>query len=92
MDSMSETVTATEAGRRLSDLLSRVRYRGESFVILRGGEPVAQLSPPGKPRSVTLGALVSTLLEHRCNDPGFADELESIQNGQPPLESGPWGS
>lgn len=39
-------VSATEAARRLGDLLARVRYRGESFLIRRGRTIVAQLAPP----------------------------------------------
>jgi len=89
---MSTTVTATEAGRQLSDLLNRVRYRGESFVIIRGGEPVAQLSPPAEVQHVTLATLVKTLLDRRSNDPDFAADLERLQVAQPPIEGDPWGS
>jgi antitoxin (DNA-binding transcriptional repressor) of toxin-antitoxin stability system len=41
----SKEVTATEAARNLGDLLARVRYRGESFLIRRGKVVVAQLGP-----------------------------------------------
>ena len=43
---MRHVVTATEAARSLGDLLARVRYRQESFLIRRGREIVARLSPP----------------------------------------------
>jgi hypothetical protein len=39
-------VSATVAARSLGDLLARVRYRGESFVIRRGRTVVAELRPP----------------------------------------------
>jgi antitoxin (DNA-binding transcriptional repressor) of toxin-antitoxin stability system len=39
-------VSATDAARHLGDLLARVRYRGESFLIRRGREIVARLGPP----------------------------------------------
>ena len=39
-------VTATEAARSFGDLLARVRYRGESFLIRRGKVVVARLGPP----------------------------------------------
>jgi hypothetical protein len=39
-------ISATEAARRMGDLLSRVKYRGESFLIRRGRTVVAQLGPP----------------------------------------------
>jgi antitoxin (DNA-binding transcriptional repressor) of toxin-antitoxin stability system len=42
---MSKTVTATELGRNLADYLNRVMYRGESFVVHRGGRVIAELRP-----------------------------------------------
>jgi len=42
----AKVVTATEAARRLGDLLARVRYRDERFLIKRGKAIVAQLGPP----------------------------------------------
>jgi hypothetical protein len=38
-------ISATEAARTFSDILNRVRYRGEAFVVERGGEPVCRISP-----------------------------------------------
>jgi antitoxin (DNA-binding transcriptional repressor) of toxin-antitoxin stability system len=42
---VAKEVSATEAARRLGDLLARVRYRGESFLIRRGKTLVARLGP-----------------------------------------------
>jgi prevent-host-death family protein len=42
---MSNTITATELARKLADYLNRVSYRGETFVVHRGGRPVAELRP-----------------------------------------------
>jgi antitoxin (DNA-binding transcriptional repressor) of toxin-antitoxin stability system len=42
---LAHTISATQAARTFSDLLNRVRYRGEGFVIERGGEAVCQMSP-----------------------------------------------
>jgi len=38
-------VSATEAVRNFSEILNRVRYRGETFVIERGGQPICELRP-----------------------------------------------
>ena len=38
-------MTATEAARGFSELLNRVRYRGETFIIERGGVPIGELAP-----------------------------------------------
>jgi len=42
---MSVTATVTEVLRNFSDYINRVVYRGERFTLLRGGKPVAELSP-----------------------------------------------
>lgn len=42
---MERRISATELARRLGDILGRVRYRGDSFVIERNGDPVARLVP-----------------------------------------------
>lgn len=41
----SHVITSTEANRHFSDLLNRVRYKGQSFDIKRGKEIVAKLVP-----------------------------------------------
>jgi len=38
-------MTVTEAARGFSDLVNRTYYRGESTVLVRGGEPVAKVIP-----------------------------------------------
>ncbi len=48
-----QTITATEAGRAFSELLNRVRYEHQSFIILRGGERVARIEPASPPTAPT---------------------------------------
>jgi antitoxin (DNA-binding transcriptional repressor) of toxin-antitoxin stability system len=38
-------ISATEAARNFSDLINRVSYKGETYVVERGGRPACQLSP-----------------------------------------------
>jgi prevent-host-death family protein len=45
---VTEEVNVAEAKRRLSDLLGRVAYGGESVLITRRGRPMARLVPPGE--------------------------------------------
>lgn len=40
------TITATELARNLSDILNRVKYHGERFIVERNGIVVATLGPP----------------------------------------------
>jgi antitoxin (DNA-binding transcriptional repressor) of toxin-antitoxin stability system len=42
---MEKTVTATEAARDLSELLNKIKFTGDSYVIKRGGKPVASIGP-----------------------------------------------
>jgi hypothetical protein len=91
---MPHTLTATEAARSLSDLLNRTRYRGETFVIVRGREEVARLIPPqaGAP-AATLGDLLHKLRslgEEHLLDDDFATDLAAIQASQPALPGDPW--
>jgi prevent-host-death family protein len=89
---MGVRVTATEAARRFSDLLNRVRYGRETFVVMRGGEEVAQIAPAAPAPHVTLGELIDLLRRVPRPDPGFADDLEAIQASQPPVGEGRWPS
>lgn len=42
---MESRITATDLARQLGDVLGRVRYRGEAFIVERNGKPVARLGP-----------------------------------------------
>jgi antitoxin (DNA-binding transcriptional repressor) of toxin-antitoxin stability system len=42
---MKIRISATQTARRFSELMNRVRYRGESFVVERGGKPVCEILP-----------------------------------------------
>jgi prevent-host-death family protein len=89
---MERRITATELARGLSDILNRVRYRGEEFVIERNGQPVAVLSPPAGTRWPTMSALAEALRGIPLPGDGFADDLEAIQASQQPPELPPWPS
>jgi prevent-host-death family protein len=47
-------VSATEAGRRFSEMLDAVEHDGESFTIVRHGKPVARLAPVVSPSGYRL--------------------------------------
>jgi antitoxin (DNA-binding transcriptional repressor) of toxin-antitoxin stability system len=59
---MELAITVTEVLRNFAEYVNRVVYRGESFLLLRGGKPVALLSPvPSGRRLGDLPALLATL-------------------------------
>jgi prevent-host-death family protein len=57
---MRVTATVTEVLRSFSDYVNRVAYRGERFVLTRGGRPVAELVP-APPAGRPLGELPAIL-------------------------------
>ena len=89
---MPTKVTATELARNLSDVLSRVRYQGEEFLIERNGEPIATLAPlPQRPR-MTLAEAVEALNQLGWPDEDFANDLEEIHNSQGEVQFRDWPS
>jgi prevent-host-death family protein len=86
MKSATVKVSATEAARNLSDLLNRVRYRGERFTVVRGGEEVAEIVPAKRGARVTLRDLRRALSSLPPPDEDFATDLERIRAEQPPAE------
>ncbi len=70
---MAQTVSVTEVARHLGEYINRVSCRGESFVILRGNRPVAELRP--LPAGKRLGELPALLASLPHLSPAEADEL-----------------
>jgi hypothetical protein len=89
---MEHTITATELARSLSDILNRVHYRNERFIIQRNGEIIATIGPPGPVRGVTLREIGERLRGLEFPGDGFADDLEEIQANQPRSEFPEWPS
>jgi antitoxin (DNA-binding transcriptional repressor) of toxin-antitoxin stability system len=47
---MKLRISATETARRFSELMNRVHYRGETFVVERGGKPICEILPAQPPK------------------------------------------
>ncbi len=60
---MKSHISATEAVRSFSELMNRVCYRGESFIIDRGGKPICEILPARPPKfsGAELAKLLSSL-------------------------------
>lgn len=88
---MEHRISATDLARKLGDVLGRVRYRGDSFVVERNGDPIARLVPlPEKAPSLLREALAAWHAAG-ARDLTFADDLERI--GAADLPPGnPWAS
>ncbi|MEX0692396.1 MAG: hypothetical protein WD934_03815 [Gemmatimonadales bacterium] len=85
---MSLRVSATDLARRLGDILGRIRYRGESFIVDRNGVPVARIGPV--PGAGTLGDAIAAW-RVAGSDPGFADDLSRTNAADRP-PANPWDS
>lgn len=86
---MKKRITATEAVRDFSELLNRIKFKGDHFVIERSGKPVALMAPieEGK-HAKTLKELKSLVKKlPRLDDDldAFAADLEGIWKAQPTL-------
>jgi antitoxin (DNA-binding transcriptional repressor) of toxin-antitoxin stability system len=94
VSAVPETLTATEVARRFADVLSRVAYRRESFIVVRGQRPVAEIRPlPAGARLADLPALVASLPSLGDDADAFAADLEAARAElatQEPLD--PWAS
>ena len=88
---MATHVSATEAVRTFSDLLNRIRYRGEEFVIERAGEAVCRMTPSASRQRLSLRELAGLLRE--LPEPGadFASDVKRAAGNQSRLPRSPWG-
>ena len=82
-------ISATEASRSFSELLNRAKYRGESFIIERGGETICEIRPAA-PTRFTGRDLVSLLSSLPPVDAGYLESVESAIENQPKLPGSPW--
>lgn len=88
---MDIRVSATYLARRLGDVLGRIRYRGESFLVERNGEPVARVVPLIERPTAELGEVLAGWSAAGPPDPEFARALEAVGAMDRPPED-PWGS
>jgi antitoxin (DNA-binding transcriptional repressor) of toxin-antitoxin stability system len=92
----STTITVTEAARSFADIVNRAFYRGEHFILTKGGRSVVELSPlPGLP-VVTAAGLRRFLrdLPHldRAEADAFGQDIEAARSAIPSVGDDPWES
>ena len=68
-------ISATDAARRFSEILDAVEHRGESFVIVRKGRPVARMGPAVK----ASGESVKEILHDHACDRAWEKELRDVR-------------
>lgn len=75
---METTITVADLERGLTDVLDRVRERGERFVVERDGQRVATIGPVRTKAGVTGRELIERIGHLKMPGDGFADDLEAI--------------
>jgi prevent-host-death family protein len=88
---MEYRISATDLARRAGEVLGRVRYRGDSFVVDRNGDPVARISPVAGVSTGTARELVEVWRSVGAPEVSFADDLEAVGALDLPPEL-PWAS
>jgi antitoxin (DNA-binding transcriptional repressor) of toxin-antitoxin stability system len=88
---MDKVITATALARQLGDVLGRIRYRGDSFVVERNGVAIARIVPVGQEPRPKLVEALRRWKDAAASDSGFAADLERV--GAADREPGdPWAS
>jgi len=88
-----KTLTVEEAARNFSDFVSRVHYRGERTLLVKGGRPMVEVIPV---RQAKTGSELAALWEksnHLSPDEAdaFGRDLEHARHRLPLLQF-PWDS
>jgi hypothetical protein len=89
---MEKRISATQAVRDFSEVLSTIKFKGVHYIIERGGKPIASMkSIDEKPDPMTLEELKTLLnelpeLEEELD--AFASDLEEISRTQPLMPAG----
>ena len=88
---MEHRISATELARRLGDVLGKIRYLGDTFVVEKSGDPVARITPYPGAFTTTLREALSAWRQAGGPDPELADALERVGSADRAPED-IWGS
>ena len=89
MQNMEYRISATELARKLGEVLAKVRYRGDSFLVERNGDPVARVIPLPEASPASVREALAAWRSSGERDPEFADVLERVGEEDRPPEL-PW--
>ena len=83
-------ISATEAARNFSELLNRVHYQRQTFLVERGGRAVCEIQPVYQASGFT-GADLARLLADLPDAPeAYLDAVAEGIDQQPPAEPERW--
>ncbi|HEV2425862.1 MAG TPA: type II toxin-antitoxin system prevent-host-death family antitoxin [Terriglobia bacterium] len=75
----AKRISAAQAARSFSEILNRVKYRGESFVVERNREPVCRIEPVAKRERLTTDNLAEFWKTLPRPDPEYPGDLDEIR-------------
>jgi antitoxin (DNA-binding transcriptional repressor) of toxin-antitoxin stability system len=86
---MRKKISATEAVRKFSEILSHVHYQGDSYTVVRGGKSVASISPLVQPsggkKLGELKGLLAAIPELGAEAEAFESDIRTARENQPIL-------
>lgn len=85
---MATRIAATRLARGLGDVLGRIRYRGESFLVERNGVLVARIGPVKPDRPPRLREVLAAWDSVEADD-RFAEDLAAVGAADSPARD-PW--
>lgn len=86
---MESHISVAEAAQTFSDVVERVRSRGDVFVVECEGEPICRIAPVSPTRR-TARDLVRLLQEAPRPDDAYLDAVTEVAQNQPSLPETPW--
>lgn len=88
---MEHRITASLLARRLGDILGRVRYRGDTFVVERHNVTIARIEPVNGELRPALADAARAWMDGHTTDASFADDLQRVDAADRPPKN-PWDS
>jgi antitoxin (DNA-binding transcriptional repressor) of toxin-antitoxin stability system len=88
---MTADVSATDLARNLADVLAKVRYRGQTFLVRKNGKVIARIEPATDEDGPSAKAAFAAWVRAAAPDPGFAGDLERVVRADVPGKN-PWDS
>ena len=88
---MDRKISASDLARRLADVLGRVRYGGETFLVERHSVPIARIGPATGAVRPSLADAAAAWMSAGDPDVSFADDLERV-GGADRAPRNPWAS
>jgi len=86
---MGKIINATEAARAFSEIINSVKYKGESYTIIRGGKPAASIVPvkeaPTGRTLKELRSIINNLPKLGKDTDSFLKDVEEGLKSQPPI-------